>query len=503
LEDTLKKRYIIKLIASFISGLVNIILIAIVPKALGPVAFGQFSYLQQFFSQIIAFLDAGTSTAFFTKLSAKHERKELIKFYFIFSFLLLIALFILINGIDLYEYSNYFLPDIPTEYIYLGLLFGFFTWLIQIYIKISDAYALTVSVELIKIIHKFLSLILLLFCISYFVFDLTLYFYFHYISLISFILIISILFIKKEIYTLKTLSLKLMYKELILEFYKFSSPLFVFNIVAIAVGLFDIWLLQKISGSIQTGYYGLAYSIAAICFLFTSAMTPIITREFSKSFEKKDINEIKKLFVKYIPMLYATAGYFGVFVSFQSENLLEIFTDEKFKDAYMVLLIMAFYPIHQTYGQLSGSLYFATNRTKLYRNIGLISSFVHLLISIFLIYIFELGAVGLALSMIFSQIISVNIFLYYNTKFLELDLLLFIKHQIISVVVFILLAYTSIILVQTILSSFLSLLSAGIIYTILVLIATIKFPYIFSTNNKEIDNIKFKIKQIIYKRNKI
>ena len=80
MEDSLKKRYYIKLIANFIMGVVNIILVAIVPKALGPVAFGQFSYIQQFFAQIIAFLDAGTSTAFFTKLSANHIRKELILF---------------------------------------------------------------------------------------------------------------------------------------------------------------------------------------------------------------------------------------------------------------------------------------------------------------------------------------------------------------------------------------------------------------------------------------
>ena len=162
IEDSLKKRYMTKLLASVINGIINIILVAIVPKALGPIAFGQFSYLQQFFSQVIAFLDAGTSIAFFTKLSAKHHRRELITFYFLFSILLLIVLYILIYSAEIFEYSHYLLPDISEEYIYLGLWFGFFTWLTQIYIKISDAYALTVSVELIKIVHKMLSLILLL-----------------------------------------------------------------------------------------------------------------------------------------------------------------------------------------------------------------------------------------------------------------------------------------------------------------------------------------------------
>ena len=58
MEDSLKKRYFVKLLANLVAGVINIIIIAVVPKALGPVAFGQFSYLQQFFSQVIAFLDA-------------------------------------------------------------------------------------------------------------------------------------------------------------------------------------------------------------------------------------------------------------------------------------------------------------------------------------------------------------------------------------------------------------------------------------------------------------
>ena len=54
--------------------------------------------------------------------------------------------------------------------------------------------------------------------------------------------------------------------------------------VAVLAGFFDIWLLQKTSGSIQTAFYGLSYGIAANCFLFTSAMTPIITRKFRKAY---------------------------------------------------------------------------------------------------------------------------------------------------------------------------------------------------------------------------
>ena len=57
MEDSLKKRYSFKLMASIIGGIVGAILIAIVPKALGPISYGQFVYIQEFFMKTICFLD--------------------------------------------------------------------------------------------------------------------------------------------------------------------------------------------------------------------------------------------------------------------------------------------------------------------------------------------------------------------------------------------------------------------------------------------------------------
>jgi O-antigen/teichoic acid export membrane protein len=490
LRDSLKKRYVIKLLASFITGIVNIILVAIVPKALGPVAFGHFSFIQQFFAQILSFLDAGTSTAFFTKLSANHTRKELIKFYTYFSVFILGILFVFIYSIDLFDLTNTLLPKIPIEYAYLGIYFGFLTWLTQIYIKVSDAYVLTVSVEIIKIVHKFLSLILLFAMIYLLNFDLTIYFYFHFISLITFLLIITILFFKKDIISKEIYLLKLKYHTLTKEFYEYASPLFVFNSVAIAIALFDIWLLQYVSGSIQTGFYGLAYSIAAMCFLFTGAMTQIITREFAKSFEKNNIDNIKKLFKRYIPMLYSISAYFGVFIALQGENLLHIFTDKSFADAYYVLAIMAFYPIHQTYGQLSGSLFFAMEKTPLYRNIGIFSSLLGLLFTFIFVYLLEYGAEGFAWKMVIIQIIGVNIQLYFNAKHLNINVIPFIKHQILSIAFFVFIAFITYIATQMIYVDSMGIygfLMTGFIYTFFVLVGAMYAPYIFSINKNELN----------------
>jgi len=490
-ETSLKKRYSIKLFANIMGGIIGAIIVAIVPKALGPIAYGQFMYLQEFFIKAIGFLDMGSSIAFFTKLSARADRKELITFYFLYSFVVLLLIFGFIFVSDIFGFLSAIVPDISTDYIYLGLFFGFFSWFTQIFIKISDAYALTVSVELIKVGHKIVSLLILLFFVYQLAFDLELFFYFHYIALISFLLIISWLFIKKGIFQ-NIINPELSILNLAKEFISYCHPLLVYSIIGLLAGLFDIWLLQKVAGSEQMGFYGLAYSLAAMCFLFTSAMTPIITREFSKSYEQKDIENMRKLFYRYIPMLYSIAAFFAVFISVQSENVLWIFTDEKFKDAFLVLVIMALYPIHQTYGQLSGSIFYATGQTKLMRNIALFTMPLGMLATFIFVYIFELGGVGLAWKMILVQFISVNIQLYFNAKLLNLDMKHFLWHQIYSVGFFASLAIISSFFVSFD-SSLISFLVSGVIYVFFVITFAYVFPQVFATNRVEIKENFIKI----------
>jgi len=483
-EPALKKRYLLKLASNIVNGLINVILVAIVPKALGTVAYGEFSYLFQFFARAIGFFDSGSSTAFFTKLSADSKRRNLIGYYFILSGIILLLSTLLIFLSSIFNFNSQLFPDIDEQYIYLGFLFGFLTWFMNIFIKISDSYALTVSVEIVKIGYKTLSAIVLVILINWFYFDLTIYLLFQTISISIFLFVVSILFIQKSIFS-KAIWQNIEFIRLSKEFFQYIAPLFVSNTIGLAIGFFQIWLLQKYGGSEESGFYGLAYQIAAMSFLFTSAMTQIITREFSKSFGENNIPEIRRLFLKYVPMLYSVSGFFSLFILFQAENLLIIFTDENFLKATSVVMIMSFYPIHQTYGQLSSSLYFATERTKLYRNTSLIGQFISLILSIFLLYIFQFGAVGFAIMMVVSQFLNTNLQLYYNSRYLNISFLKLLLHQIYSVAVFLSLSFSASTTVNFSNPIF-SFLISGVIYLILSGVAIYIYPGILSLKREEI-----------------
>lgn len=486
MEDSFSKRYKLKLLSNIVSSILNFIIIAIVPKELGPVGYGQFVYLQQVFNQLTSLLDSGTSTAFFTKLSANHNRKELISFYFSYSVILLCVLYIFVVTVIFADTENIFFPEISIVNIYAGCFYGFMLWFIVFFTNISDAYALTVQSELIKITHKIIAVLMLFLLISYYELSTYSYLIYNNVSLIIFVIIISFLLYQKNIFRNTVVQLKNNIKSLILEFISYSSPLLIFNIFSIVFSLFDIWLLQTISGSKETGFYGIAYSIAAMCFIFTSSMTPVLTREFSKLYAEKNFEEIKRMFEKYIPMMYFIAAYFSIFVAFNSENLLSIFTNDNFKDAFLVVCCMALYPIHQTYGQLSGSIFYVSGQTKLVKNIGIVSIIIGFILSITLVYFMNLGAFGLALKMVIAQIIAVNIQLYFNSKFLKLDFMHFIINQLIVVFILIIIMQLVNFIVPYLSNNLFDFLLKGFLYTVIVTIFFLKFSHIIGLTRNEV-----------------
>lgn len=81
MEDSLKKRYVFKLLTNLVGFFVSLFTQAMIPRGLGPKAYGDFSFLSNFFTQLVGFFDAGTSIAFYMKLSQRNKDIGIITFY--------------------------------------------------------------------------------------------------------------------------------------------------------------------------------------------------------------------------------------------------------------------------------------------------------------------------------------------------------------------------------------------------------------------------------------
>jgi ethanolamine transporter EutH len=113
--------------------------------------------------------------------------------------------------------------------------------------------------------------------------------------------------------------------------------------------------------------------------------------------------------------------------------------------AIIPIMIMAFYPMHQTYGQLSNVLFFATDQTRLFADITMVSMVIGVPFTYFLLaspqhYGLAAGAIGLAVKMVLFNIVTNNVLLWFNARFLNLPFGWYVRHQIVTFVVFLLIA---------------------------------------------------------------
>jgi O-antigen/teichoic acid export membrane protein len=505
MNSSLKKRYFYKLMTSIINIPIQVIITSIVPRGLGAESYGNFNYLTDFFTRLTSFFDSGTSTGFYTKLSQRLEEHGLKRYYWGFVAIMSIMMVLLVIFIFLFNIQQLIWIDQKPLFIWLALFWGFLYWSHQIVYKIIDAYGLTVDGEKAIIIKNLIGLCIL--GALYYLGELNLLVLFIY----HFFIFVLMLFIwwkllknnNIEIVPSQRLEKGLVNKYSI-EFYQFSMPLFFGGLFGFFLGFADRWLLQLFGGSSEQGLYSISYKVGALCFLFTASMAPLFTREISRAYGDNRPEEMRRLFLRFVPMLYSIAVCIGAFFFFQSEKVTILFGGESFKGATMSIALMSLYPLHQTYGQLNSAVYFATGQTKLYRNIGLSIALFGLIVS----YLFlapkgnfglNLGSTGLALKMVIVQFIGQNIMLWYNTKYLNISFFKMLGHQFLSIIIIGAIAGLATLIADTIFYNIIvSFLTSGLIYIVFLMGILFIFPSLFSTNHNEIiQNIKlFKLKII-------
>jgi O-antigen/teichoic acid export membrane protein len=232
-------------------------------------------------------------------------------------------------------------------------------------------------------------------------------------------------------------------------------------------------------------------------------MTPLITREFAIAFSNHDLGRMAHLFSRYIPTLYSIAAYFACFIAVQADKVTFILGGNQYQEAALAVMIMAFYPIHQTYGQLSGSVFYATGQTGLYRNIGITGMLMGLPVTFFLIAPADMmglnaGATGLAIKMVLLQFIFVNVQLYFNAKLLKLPFVRYLLHQVSSVAMLLAIAYVSTIMIDGFAALgekiVITFIITGILYTVMVIGCSILLPQFFGLTREDISAIISKIR---------
>jgi O-antigen/teichoic acid export membrane protein len=475
---------------------------SILPRILGPLNYGNFDFLTDISNKIINFFDNGISIAFFTKLSHNKHDKKIIKYTN--KIIVLICVFFLLISLSTYYNNiyNFIWPNQKFLFVFFSCILAIITFYSNILYKIFDAVGLTMQGEMVKLFNLLFSLILFSIIFLFFKTTSLEIFYLVQILLMAIVIVISFILLTRNNFT-PVPNIILSNEDtnkLNSYFWNYSSPLLLYGIIILISTTAERWILQKFGGALEQGYFAIANKLSAFVFIFTGAMMPLLMREISKSFANADISKIKNLFLRNFKILYFIVSFLSVFVAINAKFIVSVIGGQGYESASQVVILMSFYPIHQTIGQINGTIYMSTERTKTYKNISIITAPFSIVLSYILIaplseYGFNLGALGLAIQMLIIQFISQNLLLYYNCKFLKVNFWVLLFYQIM-----ILILMLSIELTVKFLTSFyftnnyLNTLFNSLLSFSIVLLIIMKYPKLIGLKHKNILNILLTIR---------
>ena len=491
---SLGKRYLFKLLSNVATIPLFFLLEMILPRALGPAGYGNFNFATSLFQNITNFLDMGTSNCLNTALSKRPKEFGLVAFYARVA--VLMAVLCLMAGASTYlpGFGPFLMPDVPLWMAVPAALWAYLTWAGRITRGMNDALGITVHSELVRVGVNVLAAGALLGLYLFGVLGIGVFFAHQYVFLL--------LTIAGFIWTLRgswpgqswALSLELI-EGYTKEFRHYSGPLFVMALCSMLALSGERWMLQFFDGSMQQGYFSLSQKVGMACFLFVTAMTPLLMRELAVAHGNNDPAAMARLMDRFAPMIYAVAAWFSCFVVVEAPAVVRLFGGSGFGEAIAAVQIMAFYPVHQGYGQVASAVYYATGETRALRNITLLSLLVGLVCTWVLLAPveaggFALGAAGLAYKMVAVQVITVNVALLVCRRVVPFDVRRNLVHQVLCPSVLIALAcaahYGTTAVGLGPVDGFGRFFVSGALYTLLSFGVVLLFPFIAGVTRKEV-----------------
>lgn len=434
LTHSLRKRFAYKLAGNVAALALGVVALAVSSRALGPSDFGRFEFLTNSFRLVLDTLTLQLPVAYFNWISRKGHKENTdyaTGFTFFWSAGIMVIFAIFIYATEFFGVSGWLWPDVQASYLWYALALTSAVFIFQLCIYLSDGLALTVGLEKIRLAQNFLKTAGILILFGWGLLNLSAYFLIQTWVVVFSIAASMIWLASRNAFTVRIFNCWSIKDEEKAEFRKFAisyaRPLMASMLVGFAYIYFDRWFLQLIAGSSEQGYYALSERLGSVIFIFTSAMTPLLSREFAFAHEEGDTARLVRLFDR-IKIFIFIAAAAGCFMSVQSGAIVELFAGGKYREAIIPVAIMALFPIHQTFGQLSGALLISTGQAGLYARLAIVVMLISAPVTYFLLAPHDflisglaLGATGLAIKMVLIQILGTNAQLYFNTKFLGIS----------------------------------------------------------------------------------
>lgn len=412
---SVKTRFLVSVVSNGLRAILSFSGGLLIARGLSPSGYGDLTFLLGSFIAVSAMLDMGSSSAFYTFISRVSSNRKHYALYFSW-----LCLQFVLSGLVV----SVLLPSTILERIWLGhsrgmIMFALTAAFLQQQVwqtvgRIGEAFRKTVRVQImnvtVAIIH--LSIVAILLVLGSVTVKIVLWLVILEYLLATFwacwFLYDRQPFAKSE---------RGSTQETVLEYWGYCRPLVILSVVGFLYDFADRWMLQHFGGRSQQGFYQISYQFAAVSLLATTAILNVFWKEIADAHSKQDKQKIARLYKKVSRSLFMLGVILSGFMIPWTKEIVAIFLGKAYGLSAPILTIMFLYPIHQSMGQIGGTMLMASGSTKTYMYISGTVMLCSLPVSYIIqapptspyIHGFGLGAIGLAIKMVSLNIISVNL----------------------------------------------------------------------------------------------
>ena len=416
------KRFFVTVLVNISKALLSFSVGIMLARGLGVEDYGRYSYLLASFISIVVLLDLGASNAFYTFISKGRQSRKFFKFYFTWFFLQ-----IFLSTLFFY----FLLPESIIDWLFLGenvhlvtlaFLAAFFqsqVW--NLIAQLLESQRETIKAQTLNLVIAITNFLIIL--LFYLFKELSIKIVFT-VTVIQFL--IALIYSRYNLFNIEFCSEKddESYTSIFRKFKSFCLPLFVYFFISFFYQFFDARLLQYYGGSHEQAYFSVSKHIATVCLIFTTSLIRILWKEVSEADENKDFKRVEVLYIRSVFVLYLVGTMAAGAVFPWGKEVIDVLLGVQYQSAVIPFMIMLLYPIHQSIGQVLGTMFYATEKTATYSLIGIFSMLLSLGVSFILLSDgnnslglgFDLGAVGLSTKMVIVQLITVNVCMYFIAK---------------------------------------------------------------------------------------
>jgi len=259
-------------------------------------------------------------------------------------------------------------------------------------------------------------------------------------------------------------------------------------------------MLQSFGGAVEQSYFVVATQFSAVSLIATSSVLRIIWKEVSEANHNNDHVKIITLYQKSTHMLFFVGVIISGFLIPWVVEIIAVTLDSRYLGGALVMAVMLVYPIHQSLGQLNGTILNALelSKEKMILETGqiilsIIVSYIVLAPSDAAIPGLGLASYGLAVKMVCMQIVYVNFVIWWLSRRLGFEFNIY--YQVKGLVVFPLLGVGAYNIGNLSDELVLSFIVAAVVYMMMFFVIVYFYPNVVGLDKKDFHGLVAKLRK--------